>query len=212
MTSTSAHRLSPRKAPKQDRSAFMVEAIIEAATRVLAAHALAGFNTNRVAEVAGVSIGSLYQYFPNKDALISTLIAREQEKLCIDIERCVQRGIEKSLLETVKALARIGIKHQNVDALFAAAIDHEERRLPLDAMLAPYQARIICAIETMIARHTAEISICVPKTAARDCLMIAKTLVESEVIAQPSARRELSARVTHALMGYLTYRKAQVHV
>ena len=76
-----ASRLQPRKAPAQDRSKAMVELILQAATRVLERESLAGFNTNRVAEVAGISIGSLYQYFPNKAALITMLIARTQTAL-----------------------------------------------------------------------------------------------------------------------------------
>jgi AcrR family transcriptional regulator len=197
--------LSPRKAPKQDRSAFMVEAILEAATRVLATHSLEGFNTNRVAEIAGVSIGSLYQYFPNKAALMSALIAREHEKLCADIERCVQRCADQSLQSTVEALARIGVKHQYEEALLAAAIDHEEKRLPLESVLAPYQVRMIHAIEMIAARHREEISPTLPETAARDCLMIAKALIESEITSKPAARKALVARVTHAIMGYLTF-------
>ena len=57
-----------------------MEAILAAAARVLARESLAGFNTNRVAEVAGVSVGSLYQYFPNKAALVAALIEREQAR------------------------------------------------------------------------------------------------------------------------------------
>lgn len=197
--------LAPRKAPKQDRSAFMVEAILEAATRVLARQSLEGFNTNRVADVAGVSIGSLYQYFPNKAALMTALIVREHEKLCADIERCVQRSAGKSLQSTVEALARIGVQHQYEDALFAAAIDHEEKRLPLEIVLAPFQARMITAIEMVASRHRQAMSQSLPESAARDCLTIAKAIVESEVASKPSERKALVARVTHALMGYLTF-------
>src|SRR5687768_11528476 len=65
---------SLRKSPKQGRSKVLVDAILEAATRILKK---AGYNktsTNWVAEAAGVSIGSLYQYFPNKDSIVSFLI------------------------------------------------------------------------------------------------------------------------------------------
>ena len=68
--------LRQRKSPRQQRSADTVEALLTAAARVLERESLAGFNTNRVAEVAGVSVGSLYQYFPNKSALIAALIDR----------------------------------------------------------------------------------------------------------------------------------------
>ncbi len=54
----------------------MVESIIEATTRIIERDGLAGLSTNRVAEVAGVSVGSLYQYFPNKEALVEEVRAR----------------------------------------------------------------------------------------------------------------------------------------
>jgi AcrR family transcriptional regulator len=65
--------LSPRKRPKQERSQATVEAILTATARILTESGYDQFNTNRVAELAGVSIGSLYQYFPNKEALIVAL-------------------------------------------------------------------------------------------------------------------------------------------
>ncbi len=68
---------SPRRAPRQVRSAELVEAILEAAVRVLAREGARRFTTVRVAEEAGVSVGSLYQYFPNKEALLFRLQADE---------------------------------------------------------------------------------------------------------------------------------------
>jgi AcrR family transcriptional regulator len=62
-----------RKAPKQERSRETVAAILEATARILAQRGWAGLNTNAVAEIAGVSVGSLYQYFPNKLALIEAV-------------------------------------------------------------------------------------------------------------------------------------------
>ena len=70
--------ISLRKTPRQLRSLATVAIILQAAARVLSRQSLAGFNTNRVAEVAGVSVGSLYQYFPNKAALVTALIDRSQ--------------------------------------------------------------------------------------------------------------------------------------
>jgi AcrR family transcriptional regulator len=64
---------TPRKLPKQERSQATVEAILTATTRILTEKGYDHLTTNRVAELAGVSIGSLYQYFPNKEALIFAL-------------------------------------------------------------------------------------------------------------------------------------------
>lgn len=71
--------LQPRNVPTQPSSEETVAVIIEAAAQVLEADGLDGFNTNAVARRAGVSIGSLYQYFPGKDALTAALIRRETQ-------------------------------------------------------------------------------------------------------------------------------------
>ncbi len=65
-----------RKVPRQARALRTVSFILEAAAYILARHGLAGFTTNRVAERAGVNIASLYQYFPNKAAILDALQAR----------------------------------------------------------------------------------------------------------------------------------------
>ncbi|MCV9939292.1 TetR family transcriptional regulator [Boseaceae bacterium BT-24-1] len=70
-------RISSRKAPKQARSAELVSAILEAAVQVLAKEGAQRFTTARVAEKAGVSVGSLYQYFPNKAAILFRLQSDE---------------------------------------------------------------------------------------------------------------------------------------
>lgn len=66
--------LVPRKAPKQRRSKATVDAILEATARVLVKEGYDKASTNRIAKVAGVSIGSLYQYFPSKESLVVALI------------------------------------------------------------------------------------------------------------------------------------------
>lgn len=71
--------VSPRKRPRQARSEQLVAAILEAAVRVLEREGAARFTTARVAEMAGVSVGSLYQYFPNKQAILFRLQSDEWE-------------------------------------------------------------------------------------------------------------------------------------
>ncbi len=69
-------RLAPRKAARQARAQLTVEAILEAASQVFEQRGYADATTNRIAERAGVSVGSLYQYFPNKDAILVALTHR----------------------------------------------------------------------------------------------------------------------------------------
>ena len=70
-----------RRKPQQERALEKVGLMLEAATRILDKHGLAGLNTNRVAEVAGVSIGTVYQYFSDKSQLLDALAERELKAL-----------------------------------------------------------------------------------------------------------------------------------
>lgn len=77
--------ISPKKLPRQRRAIATVDALIVAATYILAREGLGGFTANKVAEKAGVNIASLYQYFPNKEALIFHIVqqtwARQLDRL-----------------------------------------------------------------------------------------------------------------------------------
>jgi AcrR family transcriptional regulator len=195
--------LSPRKVPRQERSGATVAVILEAATRVLGERSLDGFNTNRVAEVAGVSVGSVYQYFPNKAALVSALITRAQAQLAQAIEDYAERSAARTLDGLLSGLVAIAIDHQFRNPVFAAALDHEEQRLPLEDVLSAARQRIISAVDTALRSHPALGGVRLPVWVAPDCLTIAKALIESESInPQPNLPR-LRKRVLRALRGYL---------
>ena len=70
----------PRKSPRQRRSKETVEAMIQAAARVLQTQGAQALTTNEIARVAGVSVGSLYQYFPDKDSIVVALVEYQLEK------------------------------------------------------------------------------------------------------------------------------------
>lgn len=72
---------SLRKTPKQARAKATLEAVLDASARILVEAGYAGANTNRIAETAGISIGSLYEYFPGKEAIFAELRRREGLKL-----------------------------------------------------------------------------------------------------------------------------------
>jgi AcrR family transcriptional regulator len=195
--------LQPRKQPRQARANATVEIILEAAARILATESLAGFNTNRVAEVAGVSVGSLYQYFPNKSALVAALIQRDQARLGEAIEECLAAHPKATLAGSLAAIVDIAIEHQFGNAVYAAALDHEERRLPLYAVLSTSQRRIITAVQALLKRHKAVLPKGLPAEAAWDCLIITKSLVESAPHETKPDLRLLKRRVLRALHGYL---------
>src|SRR5260221_6217169 len=125
-------RLRLRKAPSQPRSARMVETIVEAAARILETRGLAGFNTNAVAERAGVSVGSLYQYFPSKEALVAALSNRERKLLAAAIAAAARPAADLNLAGALRRLARAAIRRQLARPDLARVLDFEEQRLALD--------------------------------------------------------------------------------
>ena len=128
--------LSPRKRPLQTRSKATRDAIVEAAAQIVGAKGLAGFNTNAVADRAGVSIGSLYQYFPNKDALMVALIHRSQQVQLQSVAVAVASApADAGIQEIIRLVVRAAMQHHRDDSLLASAIDHEEARLPIEDAL-----------------------------------------------------------------------------
>jgi AcrR family transcriptional regulator len=97
---------TPRKLPKQERSQATVKAILTATARILTEEGYDQFTTNRVAELAGVSVGSLYQYFPNKEALIFAL----GEQYANEMAQLAQHHLEglgnSSILEVLQQIIK----------------------------------------------------------------------------------------------------------
>jgi AcrR family transcriptional regulator len=91
-----------RRIPHQARATETVAAILEGAAQVLEADGLAGFTTNAVAERAGVSIGTLYQYFADKNALLRAIAEREMDATLA----AVAKALRKETAETVEAGVR----------------------------------------------------------------------------------------------------------
>jgi AcrR family transcriptional regulator len=199
--------IQPRKSPRQTRSIATVAVILEAATRVLARESLEGFNTNRVAEVAGVSVGSVYQYFPNKAALVTALIDRAQGELADALEALVAQLEAAPLQDALHAIAALAIRQQYGNPVLAAALDHEEKRLPVQARLRKFETRIVACTAALLQRHAKGLSPdllpALLLTAARDCLIITKALVEADAEQGRKPPPDLADRIVRALMGYL---------
>jgi AcrR family transcriptional regulator len=142
--------LNPRKAPRQARAIVTQDAILEAATHIIIRGGLAAFNTNAIAQRAGVSIGSLYQYFPNRDALMVALIERSQREQVARVQAAAQALGDADLETTVRVLVRAAQYHHRENSLLASAIDHEEARLPIAAILDGYMSQSGEAVRALL--------------------------------------------------------------
>jgi AcrR family transcriptional regulator len=96
--------LEPRKSPVQARSAASVDAILEATIQVLLSVGKERLTTTRVAARAGVSVGTLYQYFPNKSALMQAVLKRHLEQVAEAVERVCREQEGNSLTQIGPAL------------------------------------------------------------------------------------------------------------
>lgn len=107
----------PRKAPVQKRSQVTVDAIIEAAARIFVREGYPNATTNRIAELAGVSVGSLYEYFPNKASLLAALVERQTEIMSNVMRERLAQVEGRPLADVVTTIARAVIEahYQNVD-------------------------------------------------------------------------------------------------
>jgi AcrR family transcriptional regulator len=97
----------PRRRAKQERAHATLEVVLEAAAHVLLRHGYARATTNRIAEAAGVSVGTIYQYFPDKDAIFDALIRREIGDLLSvlsAVEPTVDTSLDAQLRHVLRAL------------------------------------------------------------------------------------------------------------
>jgi AcrR family transcriptional regulator len=122
MTDRRSARISSRKQPKQARSTELVTAILEAAVQVLAKEGAQRFTTARVAEKAGVSIGSLYQYFPNKAAILFRLQSDEWRQTA-DLLRGILEDDEKPPLERLRILVHAFVRSECDEAAMRVALN-----------------------------------------------------------------------------------------
>lgn len=111
----SPRKSPPRRQPKQRRAQQTVEAVLDAVTRVLKRGGVGAVTTNRIAEVAGVSIGSVYQYFPDKRAIFIALHERHVEQIGRLIESTLVAHATSPLAELMRALIEAMVEAHATD-------------------------------------------------------------------------------------------------
>ncbi len=122
MSERSSPQISSRKQPKQARSTELVAAVLEAAVQVLATQGATRFTVARVAERAGVSVGSVYQYFPNKAAILFRLQSDEWRQTS-DMLREILEDNRKPPFERLRTLVRAFIQSECDEAQIRVALN-----------------------------------------------------------------------------------------
>lgn len=201
MTGRAARRpaLKPRKNPEQSRSAETVRTILEGAARVLEEQGLAGYTTNAVAERAGVSVGSVYQYFPGKEALTAALVARETGLLIAAVQEAAEAATPELGL---RRIVQAAVAHQMSRPRLALLLDREENRLQLDDNLDAVTRAISSAFLALLG-HLEPRPPVEAETAAGDLFALVRGIVDAAGERGERASDALEPRVLRAVFGYL---------
>jgi len=106
---------NPRKEASQERSRATVDALVEATARILVREGFDKASTNRIAQEAGVSIGSLYQYYPSKEALVVALIDRHNREIMQVVRGTLAEVAAQPVEEAVRTLVAVAIRAHRID-------------------------------------------------------------------------------------------------
>ena len=200
------HAVSPRKKPVQARAQATVEAILDAATHVLVSEGYEGATTNRIAARAGVSIGSLYQYFPTKEAIVAALIEQHEATMLQQLAEMAialqDEPIEEAVRTYVKAMLAA---HALEPKLHAVLTGHMSRLLDLETLRA-MQSRVEQLVRAYLEKHRAKLR---PKnldlatfvlTTAVEAVTHVAVIDRAEMLRQPALADEISELILRFLL------------
>jgi AcrR family transcriptional regulator len=191
-----------RKQPHQERARVTLEAIIIAATRVIERDGLERLTTTRIAEIAGVSVGSLYQYFDSREAIIGAIIDRQLEAMLV------------SFRQLVDALAGLPLETMVRGVLFGlleASREHEKLHGPLyeemtSARRTECHARALDAYAGIVASTLAtrtDVSISDPHTAASLLVHASHGVIRALVAAEAATATIMIEEAVAMVVRYL---------
>ncbi|QPF94716.1 TetR/AcrR family transcriptional regulator [Bradyrhizobium commune] len=106
---------TPRKNASQERSRATVDALVEATARILVREGFEKTSTNRIAEIAGVSVGSLYQYFPSKEALVAAVIERHNQEIMDVVRTTLTEVTDLPIEKAVRRLVTVAIDAHRIN-------------------------------------------------------------------------------------------------
>lgn len=198
-----------RRRPQQARSKETVEAILLGTAQILVAQGYDKLTTNRAAKAAGVSVGSLYQYFPNKKALVIALIQRHVNQ-AIDLLRKIAMELATApVSEAVRAFVTNIMDLHEMEPELQRAITQLAMTLGLEH-IAEHRETLRLVVETYLEAHRAEI---LPQSAPIAAYMVVN-IVESalhgaHLPGQEWPRAELEPEVGDAVLRYLLGTSAQ---
>jgi AcrR family transcriptional regulator len=194
-------RTRARKRPKQARSAATVEGILEAAARVFVKLGFAKATTNRIAEAAGISVGSLYQYFPSKDALAVELLRRYRERLAHLLGERARAVAGADERELVRALLGELLHDPGIDPRLQRVLIEAVLRTGARREMVGFEEQLEGLLTTVLRAHTTHPA---PQLAAFILVRTVLAVVQGAVADRPELNGEaLRDELTELVVGYL---------
>ncbi len=199
----------PRKKASQERSRATVDALIEATARVLVREGFERASTNRIAAEAGASIGSLYQYFPTKEALVAAVIERHKNDMMEVLRRALVRVAGMPLEQGVRELVALMIDAHRVDPELHRVLVEQIPRIGRLAEVEGFDREVRELVRAYLEAHRGELRALDLDLAAFVCVASVETLAHEAVLHNPAllANRKVRAftdEVTRLVIRYLT--------
>jgi AcrR family transcriptional regulator len=198
--------VSPRKSPVQTRSGQTVETILAAATRVLVREGAASFTTNKVAEKAGVSIGSVYQYFPNKESILAELARRHLAELERGIDDITAKARDAPLEAVVRALIEDNVRAHLIDPKLHGVLTEQVQALGRFRWQTEFEARVTARVRAFLEARKTELAIKDLDLATFIVTQSVEACVHDGATARPHDMESgaLAGELTRMIVSYLT--------
>lgn len=199
---------NPRKKASQERSRATVNALIEATARILLKEGFDKASTNRVAEVAGVSVGSLYQYFPGKEALVAAVIERHSDEIAQTVRRELASIETQPLEQGMRILVAAAVKAHRVNPKLHRVLAEQIPRVGKLEKAETFSHENFALFRNYLERHRSAIRVVDLDLASFICVTSIEALTHNAVlhhskVFSDAAMESLIDEGTRLLVGYL---------
>lgn len=176
---------NPRKRASQERSRATVDALIEATARILVRDGFDRTSTNRIAQAAGVSVGSLYQYYPGKDALVAAVVERHNRDLMKVVRDALAEIADQPLEQAVRALVAAAIEAHRVDPKLHRVLAEQTPRTGALANVEAFSSDTYGLFMTLLERRREEVRVVDLELATFMCVTSIEALTHTAVLHRP---------------------------
>jgi AcrR family transcriptional regulator len=199
---------TPRKHASQERSRATVDALIEATARILVREGFDRASTNRIAEEAGVSVGSLYQYYPCKEALVAAVIDRHNEELMQVVRGALAEVASQPIEKAVRKLVAAAIEAHRIAPKLHRVLTEQIPRIGHLEKVEVFNRENYALLRAYLENHRDEIRTVDLGLAAFVCVTSIEALTHTAVLRRPEMLSDeavgtLIDEVTRLIVGYL---------